>query len=275
MLINSKVILVMGGACGIGAITTAALVSQNYRVICADINIKKLEEIKKKYAYKYENLLFTHHLDMTDRASVSQLLIWAKNQFTNLDSIIISAAVHSAYPVEFLTNETIDRVLNINLTSHIKLIRDVLPIIKDGGRIIGVSSIAAGLGIPMSSMYSASKAGLEGFYESMSTELAYRKIKAILIHPGNVNTGFNETGNEYCPTGNPFIDAGYERVVSSIDSSKGMDPSDVASVIVAAIQTRSPKFCYVVGINAQKAYWAKRLLGRELALKLMAKYFGF
>ena len=81
MLINSKVILVMGGACGIGAITTAALVSQNYRVICADINNKKLEEIKKKYADKYENLLFTHYLDMTDRDSVSQLLIWAKNQF--------------------------------------------------------------------------------------------------------------------------------------------------------------------------------------------------
>ena len=125
----------------------------------------------------------------------------------------------------------------------------------------------------MSSIYSASKAGLEGFYESMSTELAYRKIKAILIHPGNVNTGFNETGNEYCPTGNLFIDTGYQKVVSGIDSSKGMHPNDVAKIIVRARQTRSPKFCYVVGINALKAYWAKRLLGRELALKLMAKYF--
>ena len=111
----------------------------------------------------------------------------------------------------------------------------------------------------MSSIYSASKAGLEGFYESMSAEVSYRNIKVILIQPGNVNTGFNETGNEYCPTGNSFIDTGYQKVVSGIDSSKGMHPT--------------PKFCYVVGINALKAYWAKRLLGRELALKLMAKYF--
>ena len=198
-----------------------------------------------------------------------------KNQFESLDSIVISAAVHSAHPVEFLTDDKVDQVININLTAHIKLVRDVLPVIKNGGRVIGVSSIAAGLGVPMSSMYSASKAGLEGFYESMSAEISYRSIKTILIHPGNVNTGFNETGNEYRPTGNSFVDAGYQRVVSAIDSSNGIDPGDVAKVIVSAIQTQSPKFCYVVGMNAIKAHWAKRLLGRELALKLMAKYFGF
>ncbi|MBT5551172.1 MAG: SDR family NAD(P)-dependent oxidoreductase [Nitrospina sp.] len=272
---NSKVILVIGGACGIGKATATVLLSQNYRVICADINYEKLEEIKTNYKDPFENQLFTYHLDITDQSSVSQCLSWIKSEFTSLDGIVISAAAHSAYPVEFLTNEIIDQVININLTAHIKLIRDALPIIKDGGSVIGISSIAAGLGVPMSSMYSASKAGLEGFYESMSAEVSYRNIKTILIHPGNVNTGFNETGNEYRPTGNSFVDAGYQRVVSGIDSSKGMDPNDVAKVIVSAIQTRSPKFCYVVGMNALKAHWAKRLLGRELALKLMAKYFGF
>ena len=275
MLGNSKVILVVGGACGIGNATVTLLLSQNYRVICADINNEKLEEIKTNYEDQFENQLFTHHLDITDRNSVSQCLNRIKSEFASLDSIVISAAAHSAHPVEFLTDEIIDQVININLTAHIKLIRDALPVIKEGGSVIGVSSIAAGLGVPMSSMYSASKAGLEGFYESMSVEISYRNIKTILIHPGNVNTGFNETGNEYRPTGNSFVDAGYQRVVSGIDSSKGMDPNDVAKVIVGAIQTQSPKFCYVVGMNALKAHWAKRLLGRELALKLMAKYFGF
>jgi hypothetical protein len=97
----------------------------------------------------------------------------------------------------------------------------------------------------------------------------------IVIHPGNVNTGFNETGNEYRPTGNRFLDEGYRRVVSQIDSRNGMDPDEVAAVIVLALQSRAPRFCYVVGPNAKKAYWAKRLLGRETALKLMARYFGF
>ena len=127
----------------------------------------------------------------------------------------------------------------------------------------------------MSSMYSASKAGMEGFYESLSIEVSYRKIKAILIHPGNVNTGFNETGNLYRPTGNQFIDEKYSRVVSKIDSSHGIMPEVVANTIIKAITSKSPKFCNIVGSNAWKAYCAKRLLCRSFALKLMAKYFGF
>ena len=53
-------------------------------------------------------------------------------------------------------------------------------------------------------MYSASKAGLELFYESLSLELAYKQIKCSIVQPGNVNTGFNETGNDYEPIGNEF-----------------------------------------------------------------------
>ncbi len=127
----------------------------------------------------------------------------------------------------------------------------------------------------MESMYSATKAGLEAFYESMATEISYRKIKPIVIHPVNINTGFNETGNDYSPTGNRFVDDGYKRVVSGIDSSKGMKPEAVSEVILKAIESSSPRFSYIVGMNALKAHWAKRLLGRDLALKLMAKFFGF
>ena len=116
---------------------------------------------------------------------------------------------------------------------------------------------------------------MEGFYETLSVELSYRKIRAIIIHPGNVNTGFNETGNLYRPTGNRFIDERYSRVVSKIDSSHGIMPEVVANTIIKAITSKSPKFCYIVGSNAWKAYWAKRLLGRNFALKMMAKYFGF
>lgn len=47
----------------------------------------------------------------------------------------------------------------------------------------------------------------------------------------------------------------------------------MAPAIVQALETPSPKVCYVVGANALKAHWAKRLLGRDLAIKVMRKYF--
>ena len=129
-----------------------------------------------------------------------------------MDAVILSAAVHATYPAELMPDALIERVLDVNLAAHIKFLRDVLPLVKDGGRIVGLSSNCADIGIPMESLYAASKAGLERFYEALAVEIAYRRIRPIVIHPGNVNTGFNETGNDYRPTGNPFIDDGYRRV---------------------------------------------------------------
>ena len=265
----------VGGACGIGKATIAKLLPENYNVIVADSNKEKLNAINEEYKDKWGNSLSVLLLDITNKSAVTEGVRWMTEQFRHLDCIVISAGMHSTCPVEYLQDDVIHKVLDVNLIAHIKLVRDLLPILKDGGKIIGVSSIAAGLGVPMSSMYSASKAGMEGFYETLSVELSYRKIRAIIIHPGNVNTGFNETGNLYRPTGNRFIDERYSRVVSKIDSSHGIMPEVVANTIIKAITSKSPKFCYIVGSNAWKAYWAKRLLGRNFALKLMAKYFGF
>lgn len=271
---RNKKVLIVGGGSGIGKALAEKLLKENYHITITDLSKTKLESVASLLRTTRPELLSTISFDMTDRKATVEALNQIKPS-DGFDCIVISAGAHSAFPVEYMTDDVIDRLIDVNLTAHVKLVRDVLPIIKDGGRIIGLSSIAAVLGIPMSSLYSASKAGLEGFYESLSTEVSYRNIKTILIQSGNVNTGFNETGNDYHPTGNAFIDKGYSRVLSSIDSSKGMNPEIVANVILKAIKSPVPQFCYVVGINALKAHWAKKVLGRGLALKVMAKYFGF
>lgn len=271
---KNKKVLIIGAASGIGKAVAKRLLRENYQITITDRDKSLLETVRFQLEKNQLELLSTFVFDITDRkASINAL-----NQITaseGLDYLIVSAGAHSAHPIEYMSDDIINGIIDVNLTAHIKLVRDALTKMNNGGRIIGLSSIAAGLGIPMSSMYSASKAGLEAFYESLSTEVSYRDIKAILIQPGNVNTGFNETGNNYRPTDNRFINEGYNKVVSSIDSSKGMNPDIVANVIYKAITSPSPRFCYVVGMNALKAHWAKKLLGRDLALKVMAKYFGF
>ena len=123
----------------------------------------------------------------------------------------------------------------------------------------------------MESVYSAAKAGLELFFESLSYELAYKDIRCVVIQSGNVNTGFNETGNDYKPVGNPYIDDLYRKVVARIDSRYGIPPETVAGAILNSIRRKNPQLCVIVGGNAIKAHWAKRLLGRNLALKVLKK----
>ena len=271
----TQAVFIVGGASGIGQATVELLSSKDYRLVVADCNQEKLKALAAGLPAPARSAVHLLPLDMADRQAVRSAVGALQAQGQMLDAVVISAGVHSTFPVEYLPDDLITRVINVNLTAHIQLVRDILPLLKDGGRIIGLSSIAACVGVPMSSLYSASKSGLEGFYESLATEVAYRNIKAVLIHPGNVNTGFNETGNDYQPTGHACIDEKYRSVVSRIDSRYGIDPRAVARVIETAIRVKRPRFCYVVGPNARKAHWAKRLLGRELAMKLMAKFFGF
>lgn len=252
--------LVIGAAGGIGRETALLLKEKGYRTAGVDRKPFSIPGVE------------TAVLDITSRDSVLQ---YVQRLDTPVDALVVSAAVHSTHPAEYLEDQLVDSVLDVNLLSHIKLLRDMLPRMGNGGSIVGVSSIAACIGVPMSSLYSASKAGLEGFYESLRTEVAYRGIRVSVIHPGNVNTGFNETGNTYKPVGNPGVDQHYADVVRSIDSSLGIPPKKVAEVTVKVIGKRNPRFCYVVGMNARKANWAKKLLGRDLAIKLMGKFFGF
>ncbi len=262
-------ILIVGGAKGIGRITCEQLMSESYRVIVADNSKADISKLNEQHGH-----INTFFMDITDSESVSKVIAQINKVSGKLDGVVICAAAHSTYPIEYVTDTHLEKIVNINLTSHIKLIRDLLPSIKDGGKIIGLSSNSADIGIPMESIYAATKAGVERIYEGLSVELSYRNIKPVIIHPGNVNTGFNETGNEYSPQGNAFVDEAYKKIVASMDSKYGIDPEVVARIIVKAIKTKNPKVRYIVGMNAYKSHWARRLLGVDLALKVMKKYFG-
>jgi NAD(P)-dependent dehydrogenase (short-subunit alcohol dehydrogenase family) len=270
-LFKNRTVVVVGAAQGIGKATVEELLKKKYTVIGADVDEEKLEILRQSNS---SSSFSTQKFDITHNDSVLNLRNKVKAEYGSIWGLVITAGIHSTCPIEYLKDETIKQVFDINLIDHIRLVRDFLPLIEKGGRVIGVSSIAAIIAVPMSSLYSASKFGLEGFYEALSIELAYREINSIIIEPGNVNTGFNEKGNHYSPSGNLAMDEGYKNVVAGIDSKKGIRPQEVAKVILKALSSPRPKFCYLAGPNAKKAYWAKKILGRTLAKKLMARHFG-
>lgn len=256
-----KKILVVGGSGGIGAAVSELLNAKQFHVQVADIQ-------------KVNSQLDFISLDISHPNGYANALVQFKAHNIKFDALVITAAMHSAFPSEYATDQLIDHVIAVNLTGHIKFVRDMIPLMNKDSRIIAVSSIAAGVGIPMESLYSASKAGLEIFYESLSVEIAYRGIYCTIIQPGNVNTGFNEKNNDFKGTGQSTVDIPYQKILKRIDSRFGMPAVEVAHVIVKAIEASKPKFSYVVGQNALKAHWAKRILGRDLALTVMKKFFG-
>jgi NAD(P)-dependent dehydrogenase (short-subunit alcohol dehydrogenase family) len=264
---SGKNVLIVGGARGIGRLAAERLIARGDRPLVVDQDGRELGQCQAEWRGKGK----TFRMDLTNREEVRRALDWVKGEVGMLDAVVVTAGVHSTYPVEYLPDEMIDRVLDVNLASHIRFVRDAIPMVREGGRLVTVSSVSACVGIPMESIYAASKAGLELFYESMSIELAYKNIRCVIIQPGNVNTGFNETGNDYRPMGNPYIDDLYRKIVERTNSRYGIPPETVARAIVDSIWREHPKLCVVVGGNAIKAHWAKRLLGRDLAQKVLKK----
>jgi NAD(P)-dependent dehydrogenase (short-subunit alcohol dehydrogenase family) len=265
-----KSVLIVGGARGIGRTAVDLLIARGDQLLVVDRDGAELGMRQTEWGGKAK----TFRMDMTNRDEVRSTLDWLKSQASFLDSVVLTAGVHSTYPVEYVPDEVIDRVFEVNLVSQIRFIRDVIPFIRQGGRIITVSSVSACVGIPMESVYAASKAGLELFFESMNIELSYKNIRCVIVQPGNVNTGFNETGNDYKPVGNPYIDDLYTKIVAKTNSRFGIPPAMVARAIVESIHRDRPPICVVVGGNAIKAHWAKRLLGRDLAQQVLKRVMG-
>ena len=264
---DGALVLVVGGAKGIGLATTRALRSAGYTALVWDHDAVALARLGSDTSAAL--------IDLGDRLAVTRALADIRAKSTSLYAVVIVAGVHGTCPAEAAPDEMLERIMDINFTAHARLVRDVIPLMAAGGRIVGLSSIAATIGIPMSSAYSASKAALEKFYESLVPELRERRIWPVIVQPGNVNTGFNETGNDYTDTSSPFLQRHYSDLVEKIHSRHGMPPEDVAAAIVKVVRAPRPRFFHVVGRNAWRAYLATRLLGRNGALLLLLRYFGF
>ncbi|NBB81887.1 MAG: SDR family NAD(P)-dependent oxidoreductase [Alphaproteobacteria bacterium] len=255
-------ILVLGGARGIGKALCDRL-----RAAGADLEVLDREAGPGEAEA-------VRILDMTDRAAVRAFCDEAAAAGRRFDAVVITAAIHGGCPAAAMSDAFIARLLHVNLGAHMGFVRDVLPLVTDGGRIVGISSNCAEIGIPMESAYAATKAGLERFYEALALETADRRLRPLVVQVGNVNTGFNETGNDYQPSGEDFTDTAYRQVIARIDSRHGLPPDRVAAALVDLLARRNPPFRTLVGMNARKTFWARRLAGTGIALKLLARTFG-
>ena len=258
--------VVVGVGQGVGRQTVEMLIAKGHELWIADRDKDCLLGI----GVPSEKCVELDLTNPTDRLELFDKLKYADG---DVDALVINAGIHQTAPVERLLDTDFNRVLDVNFISHIQLVRDFIPLMAVGGRIIGMSSISAGIGMPTSAAYSASKAALERAYESLRLELMLKGLWSVLIRPGNINTGFNETGNRISPVPGPLTDL-HKSVIDRIDSRHGMPPETVAAVIIKAVESRRPKACYIVGTNALKAEIARRVFGLDISLLLVRRFFG-
>jgi len=127
--------------------------------------------------------------DVTKPEQIADAKQAVQDKFGRVDALINNAGIELCERLEDYDEEGWQQLLDINLTGAIRMTRTFLPLISaPGGVIVNVAS-ALGLGGCVGfSVYSASKAGLNGFTQSLAWELGPKKIRVVAVAPGIVAT---------------------------------------------------------------------------------------
>jgi len=178
MELRGAVALVTGGNGGLGQRICHALAREGAHVAVMYAQSRdQAESVARALATSYQVNAAAFPCDITDAAAVAKLIGDVTARFGQLDMLINDAAYNKAIPfqdLDGLTQEVWDRIMAVNLTGPMRMIKAVAPVMKaqGRGRIVNIASVA-GLGPTGSSIaYAVSKAGLIHLTRCMAVALA-------------------------------------------------------------------------------------------------------
>ena len=239
-----KTAFVTGGASGIGLALGAAFAQAGMKVMLADIETDALAEAVKSLHDFGPNVRGVA-CDVADSTSVERAAKASHQAFGNVHVVCNNAGVAAAGGIDNIALDNWRWVLDVNLMGVLHGIRTFLPHIRahgDGGHIVNTASMAgmnSGLGF---SPYVASKFAVVGISEGLATQLKPFGIGVTVLCPSFVRTRIGESGRNRperygaTQTPDPASPAGLLLAQLAERLQSGLDPSDVAARVLAAIR---------------------------------------
>ncbi|SEK37348.1 3-oxoacyl-[acyl-carrier-protein] reductase [Pacificibacter marinus] len=218
--LTGKNALVTGASGGIGGEIAKALYAAGATVGLSGTRVEPLEALAAELGER----AFVLPCNLSDKDSVVALPKAAAEAMGSVDILVNNAGITRDNLFMRMSDDEWDSVLNVNLTSTMRLCKGVLrPMMKARwGRIINISSIVGATGNPGQGNYAASKAGVVGMSKSLAYEVASRGITVNCVAPGFIATAMTDK----------LTDDQKEKINTQIPAARMGTPAEIAAAVL-------------------------------------------
>ncbi len=200
--------IITGGTSGLGFETVKVLDRKGWRVATCGRRNAIIERIKKDS----DNRILAEVCDIRIDSSISLFLGKVEDAFKGIDVLVLNAADIGPVPLPTIENlETRDlrMTFETNFFGNFNFLKLALPLMRDGGIVVHITSDAAKEPYPGWAAYSSSKAAFDILIKILNEELKARRIKAFSFDPGDMNTAMHHLAipDDRSPLKDPKVSA--------------------------------------------------------------------
>lgn len=264
MHLENKVFVVTGAGGGIGQELVVGLLCRGAKVVGVDYSEASLSRIEERVggdAGRYLGVC----MDITSSEAVQTLPARVEEAFGAVDGIINNAGIIQPFqPVQDISYESVDRVMNINFYGSLRMVKEFLPALRERPEayIVNISSMGGFTPVPGQVIYGASKAAVKLLTEGLMSELANTNIGVSVVFPGAIETDITNNSGAKSP----------KRASGEKSKIKPLSPRGAAKIILNGIEKGKRKI--IVGKDARFLDLLTRI-SSKLSADIIARKMGF
>ena len=261
-----KVILITGGSSGLGLAMCSRLAAMGHKVYGTS---RKVTTQPTAWT--------ALDMDVTDEASVKQAVEMVLSRERRIDVVVNNAGIGIQGAAEDTEVVAAQKAFDTNLFGVHRVCRAVLPTMRSQrtGLVINISSLAANFGLPYRAFYSATKAALNRYSETLRMEVQPFGVLVVVVEPGEFKT--NIAGSRLRPEKvSEAYEARYTKAMGILDGELGCsrDPDELAQLVASIISAARPRNIYRSAQGMQKlSVLLKKLLPGKQFERLVGKHY--
>ena len=230
---TKKVVILTGGARGIGAATVRKFAREQYIVISLDTLEEEGRAVCEEAKANGGECFFLQ-CDVSNETQVKERVEWVVEKFGRIDVLLNIAGIVLVKPFDEITWDEYQRTFNVNVGGTFLMCKYSIPTMKNqqSGIIVNMASVSGHVGQMDHVMYGATKGAIIAMARALAWELAPYNIRVNTISPGSVDTPMlrNDIALESNRTGISFEDVKREREKEQAFK-RWADPSEIADPI--------------------------------------------